>query len=58
MLAGPGERFAAGLSVREEVPLEGFDHGFVQRARCDYVTLKTPQPKGPNIESSFGGRRQ
>ena len=53
MLAGPCERLAADLSVSEEMPLEGFEHGFIKCARCDDVTLKAPQSKGSNIKGSF-----
>ena len=53
VLAGPGQRFAIGLAVTEQVALKSFDHGLGDGGRREQVTFNTPQGEAADVEGSF-----
>jgi hypothetical protein len=53
VLAGPGERFAVGLAMVEEMPLEGFEDRSCDEAWREDVAVEAPQGEGSDVDGSF-----
>ena len=60
MLAGPGQRFAVGLAMVEEMPLEGFEDSSCDEAWGEDVAVEAPQAEGSDVDGSLaeGGERE